>query len=249
MKINGIITQSPSCISWSGICFLQKWEWLRITLSHRITLTKCVTNIGYRLSLSFFFWKRSLGCSTGLCVAKQFILNGAHETRIFVRTANKIRTTTDTIHPAHFASVIDICPQTVIHQTVIITVGRGGVVSCQCVRKRKKKSDWETDIRIGGGGTKGGGGGGGAVRQCSREIGQVRKRGSVCMLEFVWRGTEEGCRWHGAGAGLAHCPLAVPGSICHQQEHLQPKVPLSPSVRVTSLAFPLVQGPRLPVQF
>ena len=71
------------------------------------------------------------------------------------------------------------------------------------------------------------------------------------MFEFVWRGggaTEDGCRWHGAGAGLAHCPLAGPGSICHQQEHLQPKVPLSPSVRVTSLAFPLVQGPRPPIQ-
>lgn len=67
------------------------------------------------------------------------------------------------------------------------------------------------------------------------------------MFEFVWRGTEEGCRWHRAGTGLAHCPLAVPGSICHQQEHLQAKVPLSPSVRVTSLAFPLVQGLRPPV--
>lgn len=56
------------------------------------------------------------------------------------------------------------------------------------------------------------------------------------------KGAEEECRWHGAGTGWAYCPLAVPGSICHQQEHLQPKVPLSPSVRVTSLAFPLVQG-------
>lgn len=100
-----------------------------------------------------------------------------------------------------------------------------------------------TDMQIGGGGTKGK-----AVRQCSGEIGQVRKWGGrVCM--FVWRGTEEGCRWHEAGAGLAHCPLAVPGSICHQQEHLQPKVPLSPSVRVTSLAFPLVRGPHPPVQY
>lgn len=220
MKINGIITQSPSCISWSGICFLQKWEWLRITLSHRITLTKCVTNIGNRLSLSFFFWKRSLGCSTGLCVAKQFILNGAHETRIFVRTANKIRTTTDTIHPAHFASVIDICPQTVIHQTVIITVGRGGVVSCQCVRKRKKKSDWETDIRIGGGGTKGGGGGGGAVFKRDRPSEKARQcvHAGVCV-EGYRGGVQVAWSWRRPGPlspGSARLHLSSAGTSAAQ---------------------------------
>lgn len=66
------------------------------------------------------------------------------------------------------------------------------------------------------------------------------------VLEFSHRATGEARRWHRASAGLARRPLAVPASICHQQEHLQPKVPLSTDVRVTHLAFPLVQGPCLP---
>lgn len=105
-----------------------------------------------------------------------------------------------------------------------------------------------TAMLRGGGGTKKGreggrGIGGGSSRAPVLERDRPSEEGrggwvaSACLCGGVLR---RGCRWHRAGAGPAHCPLAVPGSICHQQEHLQPKVPLSPSVRVTSLAFPLV---------
>lgn len=66
------------------------------------------------------------------------------------------------------------------------------------------------------------------------------KAGSVCVCVGLQRRGAGGWELAPARPG---CPLAVPASICHQQEHLQPKVPLSPSVRVTTLAFPLVRGP------
>jgi len=138
------------------------------------------------------------------------------------------------MYPTHFASVTDMCPYSSSQWAK-----EEEYPPSVCESERGRAMARGRDMQVGGGGTKGG-----SSAPVFKRDRPSEEAGSVCV--FVWRGTEEGCRWHGAGAGLAHCPLAVPDSICHQQEHLQPKVPLSPSVRVTSLAFPLVQGPRPP---
>lgn len=64
---------------------------------------------------------------TKQCVNFLF-LNYDRDTLISVVCVNRINTNTDAIYPTHSASVMDICPQ-----TVILTVGRGGRVACQCV--------------------------------------------------------------------------------------------------------------------
>lgn len=61
-----------------------------------------------------------------------------------VLSVNRINTNTDTIYLTHSASVIDICPQ-----TVILAVGTGRRGACQCVCEGGRVIERETDRHIG----------------------------------------------------------------------------------------------------